>query len=248
MKEFTPLEKYGERKIPRLHKIIRFLYALDTKLYPVSAITAICYMFVALLFVWSKQAPITFTATRFGYTVFLFTFVPYFLAKVFGNQIAYSGRVSSDDIWISQQTWFSFAFPAVFGIFDACRERATGKGTAWIATGSNARRSNLEYFNMFMFIALILGIFVAFVSMFSATASTQDLLVDFGAIFFAGTIVFQMWPLVSMSLYEYTRDPTQAKSFGRFEIPTFFAYIIFLAAVIGVGLLGTGESCAPENT
>jgi len=226
-------------------EFMRKMFSLDTMLYPISAVTAICYMFVALLFVWTAKSPLTFTHWPY-YWAFLFTFVPYFLVKFFCSLSAYSGKVDSEEIWISQQVWFGYAFSATFGIFDACRERLTGKGMSWGVTGESERRHFLEYFNLFMVAALCLGIVVRLIHMLFHF--TESPLVDFGAIFFAGTIAFQMWPMVSMSLFEWIKNSAasedEKQDMHRFEVPTYIIYIIALLLVIALGVIA--DNCSSE--
>eukprot|EP00339_Tiarina_fusa_P015065 CAMPEP_0117016706 /NCGR_PEP_ID=MMETSP0472-20121206/13146_1 /TAXON_ID=693140 ORGANISM="Tiarina fusus, Strain LIS" /NCGR_SAMPLE_ID=MMETSP0472 /ASSEMBLY_ACC=CAM_ASM_000603 /LENGTH=227 /DNA_ID=CAMNT_0004720863 /DNA_START=85 /DNA_END=764 /DNA_ORIENTATION=+ len=215
--------------------------------YPISAITAIGYMLVALLFVWTAVAPITFT-TRYGYFAFIFTFVPYFAAKFLSSITAYTGKVEPDEIWVAQQVWFGYAFPAVVGIIDALRQQFTGKGLSWGVTGEAERRNWLEYFNVFVVFALSIGILFRVVHMFLYVETS---LIDMGAIFFAGTIVYQMWPMVSMSLYEWVYnialDSTERDELVRFKIPTYIIYVVLLLMVIGIGLLFPEEEEAANT-
>ena len=132
------------------------------------------------------------------------------------------------------------------------RERVTGVGLKWGVTGEAGEPRNnwLEYFNMGIVLLLTIGIIYRLVHMlFFSTA--QTVLVDFGAIFFAATIVFQMWPMLSMSLYEMFRNSNvekdQQKELHRFKIPTFVSYCVILMIVLAIGLVAEPPSCATNT-
>lgn len=228
------LKMLREDKI--IHTIVQKAFSIDTMTYPLSAITAIGYMFVALIFVMTAIAPLTFT-TQYGYWAFIFTFVPYFAGKFLTSFTAYTGKVDADEIWIAQQVWFGYAFCAVVGIFDALRQQFTGRGLSWGVTGEAERRNWLEYFNVIMVFLLCVGIAIRTINMF---VHVETSLIDMGAIFFAGTIVYQMWPMVSMSLYEWiyntALDPSERDELKRFTIPTYVVYVILLILIIAVGV------------
>ena len=247
--ETDSLQVLVKREHRILNSIVQRCFSADTMLYPISAITAVCYMFVALIFVWTAIAPITFTSTRFGYWAFVFTFLPYFLAKFIGSFTAYSGKVNSEEIWIAQQVWFGYAFPAVIGIIDAVRQHFTGKGLSWGVTGEAERKNWLEYFNVAVVSGLVIGIAIRMLHLF---IFIEAALVDLGAVFFAGTIVFQMWPMVSMSLYEWINNaPKEEKDkedLKRFTVPTYVAYVFLLLVVIGIGLLAPSTFAGEEPT
>ncbi len=56
------------------------------------------------------------------------------------------------------------------------------------------------------------------------------------SIFWAGTIVVQMWPMVSTTLYEFLknadRPPEDRKDLKRLEVPNYWIYTILLVAAI----------------
>lgn len=146
-----------------------------------------------------------------------------------------------------QEVWFSYAFAAMVGIWDAFKERLTGKAGKWGVTGEGgSRNSNLEYFNIFVVVVLAIGIIFRLVHMLFFATSTSAL-VDFGATFFAATIVFQMWPMVSMSLYEMFHnanvDKESQKELHRFKIPTIVTYCVVLIIVITIGAVADNGEC-----
>lgn len=72
------------------------------------------------------------------------------------------------------------------------------------------------------------------------------------AVFFAFTIVIQMWPMVSTSLYEYiknaVRDPDDKLDLQPFEIPN---YVIFTGVLVGgvlVSVFAVGGSTFGGST
>ena len=240
--ELQPLREECEKSPQSLFEnVVLRLFSADIMLYPISAITAIGYMFVALIFVWTAIAPLTFTG-KFGYWSFVFTFLPYFMAKFFSSVTAYTGKVSMDEIWNAQEVWFGYAFAAVIGILDAVRQHFTGKGLSWGVTGEAERRNWLEYFNVIIVSGLSFGIIIRLLHLFLVPTSA---LVDIGAIFFASTIAYQMWPMVSMSLYEWTHkhdedddELNEGEDLKRITVPTYLIYVVLLAVVIGIGLIG----------
>lgn len=208
----------------------RTMYLWDTMMYPFSAVTAIFYMFIALIFLITAEPPLDFTRPPFSFRAFLVTFLPYFALKFLTQYLSYN-RVNADDIWVAQETWFGYSFASLIGVIDAFKENITGRSLGgWGVTGEGKRSSNLELFNLSVCLLLILVIIVRFVIFL--IDPTQ--VVAIAAIFFAVTIVIQMWPMVSTSLYEYiknaVRDPDEKLDLQRFEIPN---YIIFTAVLIG---------------
>lgn len=241
--ELLLLKKRREEKLSTY--FVQKAFSMDTMLYPVSAITAVGYMFVAALFVWSNQSPIQFTGPgSLGYMAFILTFGPYFLVKSFSSLTAYWGKVSADEIWVTQQCWFSYAFGAIVGIFDAMREHLTGRGLSWGVTGEAERRNWLEYFNMTIVFLLVTGIvwrFVWVLFIVDPYFRAAQILIAFGGIFFAGTVIFQMWPMVSMSIYERLFNAAfkgdEKQELALIHIPTQFVYIVLLIIVIIVGIV-----------
>jgi len=222
---------------PHLRKtrsFFRVMFFWDTMMYPFSAITAIFYMIVALIFLITGEPPIDFTRAPFDFKAFLYTFLPYFLLKFMVNYLSYN-KVKADDIWVSQEIWFGYSFASLIGVIDAFKEQITGKSLGgWGVTGEGKRSSNLEWFNLVVCLLLTLIIIVRFV----VFLLDPRRVVSIAAIFFAITIVIQMWPMVSTSLYEYLRNAVRARDelvdLHRFEIPN---YVIFTGLLIGVILI-----------
>jgi len=220
----VPSERRG------VHNLFRIGYALDTMLYPFSAMTAIFYMIIAFLFLVSGDAPLNYNRPPFSYQAFLVTFMPYFILKFVATYLAYD-RVNSQDVWVAQEIWFGYSFASFFGVIDAFNESITGSAIGgWGVTGEGKRSSKLEWFNTAVLLVLGLAILIRF--LIFLIAPTQNI-TEIAAIFFASTVVIQMWPMVSTSLYEWVHNsqlPVDEKvDLHRYEIPN---YIIFTAVLI----------------
>eukprot|EP01094_Clydonella_sp_ATCC50884_P008790 TRINITY_DN18344_c0_g1_i1.p1 TRINITY_DN18344_c0_g1~~TRINITY_DN18344_c0_g1_i1.p1 ORF type:complete len:543 (-),score=222.60 TRINITY_DN18344_c0_g1_i1:765-2255(-) len=208
--------------------LFQLIFKIDTMTYPISGATALLYMAVALIFAFSGQGPIFFSNNN--YIALLYTFIPYYSLKILASLVSYAGNVRADDVWRAQEIWFSYAWVALLGMFEA-----VSGSSGWGLTGTNARTNRLEWFNMIMVLLLSVGILVRFVVFLLDSAS--DLL-DLGALFFAATIVIQMWPMVSMSLYERVvnayLDEEDIEELHRAEIPTYLIYgfIIIIGIVV----------------
>jgi len=231
----VPTEKRGRQNL------FRIAYALDTMLYPFSAVTAIFYMVIAFIFLISGQAPLDFTRQPFTYRAFLVTFLPYFVLKFFSTYLSYN-RVRSDDIWVAQEIWFSFSFAAFWGILDAFKEQITGTGLGgWGVTGEGKRSSKLEWFNTVVLFVLGITIIIRFLIFLTSPAANITVI---AAIFFSITIVIQMWPMVSTSLYEWVHNsnlPVDEKvDLHRYAVLNYvlFSAILILGIIVSVFTIG----------
>jgi len=240
----VPAEKRGQLNM------FRIAYALDTMLYPFSAVTAIFYMIIAFLFLVSSEAPLNFTRPPFTYRAFLVTFLPYFVLRFCATYLSYN-RVHADDIWVAQEVWFSFSFAAFWGILDAFKELTTGTGLGgWGVTGEGKRSSNMEWFNTVVMFVLGITIFIQFVIFLSNPANNITVI---AAIFFASTIVLQMWPMVSTSLYEWVHNsnlPIDEKvDLHRYEVPNYivFSFVLILGVIISVFAVGNIPGLGTTN-
>jgi len=212
----------------------RIMFFWDTMMYPFSAVTAILYMVVAFIFLITGEPPLDFTRPPFYFQAFLITFLPYFVLKFCQQYLSYN-KVKADDVWVSQEIWFGYSFASLIGVVDAFKEQITGKSLGgWGVTGEGRRSSNLEWFNVVVCLALSLIIFIRFVVFLIDPTNV----VSVAAIFFAITIVIQMWPMVSTSLFEMimnsVRERDEMVDLQRFEIPN---YILFTVVLIGGILL-----------
>jgi len=212
----------------------RTMFFWDTMMYPFSALTAILYMVVAFIFLITGEPPLDFTRPPFYFQAFLITFLPYFALKFCQQYLSYN-KVKADDVWVSQEIWFGYSFASLIGVVDALKEQITGQSLGgWGVTGEGRRSSNLEWFNVIVCLAMALIIFIRFVVFLIDPTNV----VSVAAIFFAITIVIQMWPMVSTSLFEMimnsVRERDEMVDLQRFELPN---YIVFTAVLIGGILL-----------
>jgi len=168
----------------------------------------------------------------------LYTFLPYYLFKIGANLLSYAGSVRGEDVWRAQEAWFSYSWVSFLGLVEA----VTGS-SGWGLTGGADRTNNLEWFNLIAILALAISILVRFI-LFLAN---QEGLLELGAIFFAGTVLLQMWPMASMSLYERvvnTQLPEDdIEELRRAEIPTYLLYAF--AVVIGIVISESISVTAP---
>jgi cellulose synthase (UDP-forming) len=216
--------------------MFRKFFFVDTMAWPFSAVTAIFYMIVAFIFVVTAEAPISFLKTPLLYRAFLITFLPYFALRLIFQYLSYHG-VNAQDVWVSQEIWFSYSFASVYGIIDALKEQITGKGLGgWGVTGEGTRSSKLEYPNVIVVFVLILVIIIRAI-LFAISSNRTP--VEAASIFFAGTIIFQMWPVTSASIYEWINNahltPEDKVDLKRYEIPKYiiFAFLIIFFVIVG---------------
>jgi len=218
--------------------MFRKFFLFDTMSWPFSAITAVMYIVVAFIFLIAAKAPIYFLRDKLLYRAFLVTFLPYFTLKLIFAYLSYH-NVNAQDVWVAQEIWFSYAFASIYGIVDALKELITGKGLGgWGVTGEGTRSSNLEYFNVIVVFSLILLMGIRAVLFF--VSSTKDP-VEMASIFFAATIVIQMWPVTSTSVYEWINNahltPEDKVDLKRYVIPKYLIFAGFIIATILIGQL-----------
>jgi len=254
------IRKFG---IPSEHRktrnFFRVMYKLDTVCYPFSAVTAINYMIVAIIFVITGKPPVNFQSEKGPLTqAFIATFFPYFLLKSLSSYLSYY-KVKANDIWVAQQVWFSFAFASLFGIIDAFKEAATGKAIGgWGVTGEGVRTSKMEWFNLFMVIIMILCVIIRSIILLVEPLS-GDTAIGIASIFFISTIIVHMWPMSSSTLYEYIYNAhlenKKKQDLKRVKIPTYmiYSFVIILTILIVEfknldKALSTSATAAPQVT
>jgi len=214
------------------------MFAIDTMTWPLSAISALIYMFCALVFVFFGDPPVR-PNSPFSITSFLWVFLPYLCLRMLNNWIALQG-VKSSSIWVAQEMWYSQAFTAFLGILDALYEKFMGVGlTGWKSTGEGTRTTKIEYFNVIIAALLVFGIIMRVILFLASSSSNR--LISFGSAFFAGVILIQLWPTVSMSLYELLvnryKPSDEKKELGRFKIPNWLMFTVILVVGISAGVL-----------
>jgi cellulose synthase (UDP-forming) len=227
-------------KLPRDQRPSKFMltfYAIDTMTWPLSAISALLYMFCALVFVYCAEPPLE-PHDPFDISSFLWVFLPYLCLRMANNLIALQG-VKSSSVWVAQEVWYAQAFTAFLGILDALYEKFLGTGlTGWKVTGEGTRTTAIEYFNVVVALLLFFGVIIRLIVFL---ADDSDRLISFGSAFFASIILVQLWPMVSMSLYELLvneyKPADEKKELGRFKIPNWLGFTAVLCVGISAGVL-----------
>jgi len=218
----------------RQRNFFRIIFFMDTLVYPFSSLTAMAYIIISFIFLLSEKAPVSFLHKPFdGYWALAFTFVPYLVSRFLVIYVSHN-RVQAKHIWIAQQAWFGYAFASLYGIIDALHADITGTNLAnWKATADGVRTGTLEWFNVVVVLSLV-GCTVLQFAMFLNNSTDRAIL---AAMFFSVTIIIQLWPMVSMTLYEtiYNNNLKDVlkQNLKRIEIPN---YVIYTAAII-VGIL-----------
>jgi len=175
----------------------RKIFLYDSILYPFGSIPAMMYMIIAIYYLATGQAPI--------YTkglLLLYTFLPVTSLRWLLTLLA-NRAVDNNDVWRAQQTWFSYSFITMVAIVEAFQARITGKDKSWANTGAGQRTSVWEIPNVLLFFTLCVCQLVALVRFFEyENASNPYNYVS--AAFFGLFIQSQLYPMVKMSLMEYT--------------------------------------------
>jgi cellulose synthase (UDP-forming) len=174
----------------------RKMFFYDSVLYPFGSIPALCYVAIAIYYLCTGDAPIYAKGSAFMYS-----FLPVMIARWLLNLMA-NRAVDNNDVWRSQQTWFSYSFITLLAIGEALQARLTGKESSWANTGAGARTSWTEVPNILMFFTLGVSQFVALIRFFQyENATTPWNYVS--AMFFGVWIMIQLFPMVKMSITEY---------------------------------------------
>jgi hypothetical protein len=151
--------------------------------------------------------------------------------------------IPSNYLLLQQEIWYSYAFSAAVGILEALYEYVTQIAGNWGLTGDKKRYSfTLEFYNIFVVSLLSLLIVFKLVLLLGGSDLITAML-TMGASFFAGTIVVQMWPIVSMSIYEIFWNSHRAKrsivELRRVVIPDIFIFFLCLSVLLLLGIFGS---------
>jgi len=218
---------YAQTTFHPERRFFRVIFWMDTVLYPLSSITAIFYIFIAFLYLLNGTPPVSFIHPPFdGYWALAVTFLPYLVLRFVTTLFSHDSLIWND-IWVAQQTWFGYAFASLFGIIDAFQRGITDTDLeVWKATGSSRNKSSLEWVNVIVLLALVICTTIRFV-MVLFVESTDNTNQHIAAILLAGTIIIQLWPMVSMTL-NILRSSSDSEK--RLEIPTYilFGLLIFI--------------------
>lgn len=174
----------------------RKMFFFDSVLYPFGSIPALCYVFIAIYYLNTGDAPIYASGLTF-----LYSFLPLMMARWLLNLLA-NRAVDNNDVWRAQQTWFSYSFVTLLAIFEAVQARITGKDKDWSNTGAGQKTSWTEIPNVLMFFTIAVSEVVALIRFFqyeSATAPWNYV----SAMFFGFWIMSNLYPMVKMSITEY---------------------------------------------
>jgi cellulose synthase (UDP-forming) len=227
-----------------VRNMFRKFYFFDTFSWPFSALTAMFYIIIAFIFLIAAKAPIYFMRDPLLYRSFLLTFLPYFTMKLIFQYLAYH-KVNAQDVWVAQENWFAYGFASVYGIIDAVKELVTGTGLGgWGVTGEGTRSSNQEYFNVVVVFGLLLCMLIRGI-LYLLNPDRDP--VEAASIFFAATIVIQMWPVTSTTVYEWINNAHLTKEdkvdLKRYEIPKYLIFAVFIIFTILIGqLLNVGDA------
>lgn len=224
-------EYYEYRRTARRpnNAFVRAMFALDATLYPFLGVSAYLYIIVSISYLGTAQAPIApeSIATLAG------AFIVYYSVRYITFYAAFAG-VSSVDVLRSQQTWFSYNVCHVMGVIDALN--SSGR-MGWVAnTGERNRRHWMEWVNIAicgLLMAMITYRLVAF--LLEGGCSPWNTL---GAVGFGAYILFNMYPMASISLNERLSSASDEEKEHKtlsFPVPL----CISIGTIIGVGYLAT---------
>lgn len=207
---------------------VRFMFALDSTLYPFLGASAYLYMFVALYYLGSGEAPIapSSIAELAG------AFIVYYSLRYIAFYSAF-WDVPMVDILRGQQTWFSYNICHIVGVYDALNVNSR---LGWVAnTGERNRRSWMEWINIFM--TFVIGVlivfrFIAFLTIDGGCRPWNSI----GAIFFGLYIFVHLYPMVAISLNERLSSATDdEKEHKKLGVP--LPLLTSIATILGVAFL-----------
>lgn len=226
--EFYEYRRHGRR--PN-NWLVRGMFWLDSTLYPLLGVAAYMYIFVALYYMFSGEAPI---APR-SLASLASAFVVYYVVRYIAFYSAFYD-VASVDILRSQETWFSYNICHALGMYQAFNISAK---MGWVAnTGQRARRNWMEWVNIFLVLLVGTGIvfrFVAFLTLDGGCEPWQSL----GSILFGVYIFVHMWPMASISLNERINGPPKDDDEMPKQVPIPMPLIYSALTILGVIVLAT---------
>ena len=189
--------------IPKKRKVNHFMKWVIFKnltIYPIGSIPALFFFYVTIYFLYSGLAPIYTSGLRL-----LIALVPKLVVQ--GILVALSTlHVDNNDVLRSQQTWFSYAFVHVLGIFEGFYWKITGKEATWANTGALGGNSPMEIPNLLVYFTIFFGLIWAFVRFFAGydnTVTSHGTPLFFASVFMGSFVLAQLGPMVRMSLQEY---------------------------------------------
>lgn len=224
-------EYYEYRRAVRRpnNAFVRGMFALDSTLYPFLGVSAYLYIVVAIAYLATGQAPIAPDSIVDLGSAFML----YYSIRYVTFYSAFSG-VAPTDVLRSQQTWFSYNVCHVMGVIDALN--VNGR-MGWVAnTGERNRRNWMEWVNIG--ICIVVGFMIVFRLVSFLTTGGCSPWNSFGAVFFGSYILFNMWPMASISLNERLSSASdEEKEHKPLSLPV--PLLISVATILGVGFLAT---------
>lgn len=224
-------EYYEYRRTARRpnNAFVRGMFALDATLYPFLGVSAYLYIIVSIAYLITAEAPIA----PHRISDLASAFMMYYTVRYITFYAAYTG-VSPVDVLRSQQTWFSYNICHVMGVIDALN--VNGR-MGWVAnTGERNRRNWMEWVNIGIcgFIGLMI-VYRLIAFLVTGGCSPWN---TFGALFFASYILFNMWPMASISLNErFSSASDEEKEHKPLSVPV--PILISIGTILGVGFLAT---------
>lgn len=225
-------EYYEYRRTARRpnNAFVRVMFALDSTLYPFLGVSAYLYMVVAIAYLATSHAPISPDSIE----NLAGAFMTYYTVRYITFYSAFAD-VSPVDVLRSQQTWFSYNVCHVIGVFNALN--VNGR-MGWVAnTGERNRRHWMEWINIFL--AFLMGFMILFrLIAFLALDGGCSPWNTIGAVFFGSYILFNLYPMASISLNERLSSASDEEKEHKtlsFSTPL----LISIGTIVGVGFLAT---------
>lgn len=223
--EFYEYRRHGRR--PN-NGFVRAMFWLDSTLYPFLGIAAYMYIFVALYYLFSSEAPID----PKNLIDLASAFIVYYAIRYVAFFSAFHD-VSSIDVLRSQETWFSYNVCHVVGMWDALM----GQKMSWVAnTGQRARRVWMEYVNIVIVALMCIGL-VTRITLFLTIQQGVRPWEMVGAMMFGVYITIHMWPMVAISAHERLSGVGGDEMAKQVDLP--IPIIYSATTILGVLILAT---------
>mmetsp|Transcript_20679 Transcript_20679/g.52345 ORF Transcript_20679/g.52345 Transcript_20679/m.52345 type:complete len:685 (-) Transcript_20679:26-2080(-) len=222
----------AEEYLPRqTNPFVRMLFYVDSTFYPFVNVSAMLYVWVALVYLVTGQSPIN---PDNSYDI-IYTFLLFYIIK-FGMYFLGFRRVPMLDVWRNQQVYWSYSFVQFMSIVQGIWERLAGGGGGWFNTGAGIRTVWLEWYPITIFILLVAAIIYRFIIFFFFDKGCNAW-VMFSAVFYGLFILSNIFPFVSMSIYERVSTKPDAERENRvmtLPMPIFASLFVitFLTTIV----------------
>ena len=177
--------------------LMKSVFWIDSLINPFGSFSALFSIIIVTFYLYTGRPPINLTdASK------LMSFVIFQIVRTMLSNIA-SAAVQNQDLFRSNQTWFSYAFANLIAVLEATQWAITGKDGNWSNTGAGSLLNWLEIPNMVVVFGLIpLGGILAFVRFFETDVWLSPW--NFFSCLFAGYyIYYMMYPMARMSVDEH---------------------------------------------